>query len=94
MQSSTIFTIFALAATTLAAPALDLAPRTCNGYSTGSYLSVCRIGDAGLFCGGNVGICPSASGVDTFDATATAANEAACVGLKAGVNCVQTVACC
>lgn len=92
MQYSTIFTLFALAATTLAAPAsnIDLAPRACS-YATGNYLSVCQQGDT-LFCTGNVNICPAGSS-EGFDATATAANEEACKGLSLGEGCVQTKAC-
>lgn len=83
--------ILALAATALAAPPTELESRACT-YETAQYLSVCQQGEK-LFCTGDTNVCPSGK-TDTFDAKATAANEAACEGLTMSASCKITVACC
>ncbi|KAI3397816.1 hypothetical protein diail_10349 [Diaporthe ilicicola] len=83
MQLTTLLVLAASAATGLA--------ESCK-YETASYLSVCQQGN-NLFCSGNTNVC-TAGTTDTFDDTATKANEDACAGLNRGDNCVQTVACC
>lgn len=60
-------------------------------YETANYLSVCQQGD-NLFCTGNTNVCRAGT-TDTFDDTATKANEDACKGLSRGDSCTQTVAC-
>lgn len=86
-----ILSVLAMAATAIAAPSAGLAPRQCT-YATAQYLSICQQG-VNLFCTGDTNICPSGK-TDTFDAKATAANEAACSGLTVSSSCMITVACC
>lgn len=83
MQLTTLLVLAASAATGLA--------QSCT-YETANYLSVCQQG-TNLFCTGNTGVCQQGK-TDTFDETATTANEDACAGLSRGDSCVQTVACC
>ncbi|GJC81489.1 hypothetical protein ColLi_04327 [Colletotrichum liriopes] len=80
------FPIFAVVATFLTTTASAQAT-----YEVANYLSVCQQGN-NLFCSGNTSVCPKGK-TDTFDAKATAANEAACKGLKYGDSCDQTIAC-
>lgn len=82
------FPTLALLASIMAA---TVSAQECS-YEYANYLSVCNQGD-NLFCSGNINACPSGK-TDTFDETATKANEDACVGLSAGDSCKQTIACC
>ncbi|KAL1872398.1 hypothetical protein Daus18300_004368 [Diaporthe australafricana] len=83
MQLTTLLVLATSAAAGLA--------QSCT-YETANYLSVCQQGN-NLFCSGNTNIC-TAGTTDTFDDTATKANEHSCAGLSRGDSCVQTVACC
>lgn len=82
------FPTLALLASIMAAA---VSAQECS-YEYANYLSVCNRGD-NLFCSGNINACPRGK-TDTFDETATKANEEACVGLSAGDSCTQTIACC
>ncbi|KKY37620.1 putative aldehyde dehydrogenase [Diaporthe ampelina] len=83
MQFTTLFVLAASAAAGLA--------QSCT-YETRNVASVCQQG-VNRFCTGNKGVCPEGK-TDTFDETATLANEEACVGLRRDDNCFQTIACC
>lgn len=99
MQLSALITLALTSVAVLAAPSpLDLAEvpgletrQSCT-YETASYLSQCQKGDT-LFCTGNTNVCQSGK-TDTFDSSATKANEESCAGSEQGANCVQTIACC
>lgn len=82
------FPTLALLASIMAAA---VSAQECS-YQTANYLSVCNRGN-NLFCSGNTNVCPSGK-TDTFDETATKANEEACLDRSAGDSCTQTVACC
>lgn len=71
----------------------NLETRTTCLYPTASYTSWCKAG----VCQGTPGVC-SGNGLgdytESVDATAAAANVAACVGIANSKGCVQTAACC
>ncbi|POS77026.1 hypothetical protein DHEL01_v204581 [Diaporthe helianthi] len=82
------FPTLALLASIMAAA---VSAQSCS-YVVGSYLSQCIQGN-NMYCSGNRNACPRGI-TDSFDATATKANENACVGRRAGEGCTQTIACC
>lgn len=99
MQFSVLITLAFTSAAVLAAPSPrdevevpGLVTRQSCTYTTADYNSMCKAGEY-LFCSGNTNLCPSGK-TDTFDDTATAANEEACAGGEYNQPCTQTVACC
>lgn len=99
MQFSVLVSLAFASVAVMAAPSpLDsaeapaLKTRQSCAYQIATYASLCVQGE-NLFCSGNERVCPSGT-TDTFDETATKANEDACVGLQRNAGCTQTIACC